>query len=65
MPIIKVSGMRCSHCSASVTKALSAIDGLTDVNVDLETNQVSYTENKQVSLEDIRKAITKIGFEVA
>ncbi len=64
MPTIKISGMRCGHCLASVTKALSAIDGVTDVNVDLDKNEASYTESKQVALETIKEAITKIGFEV-
>ena len=64
MPTIKISGMRCGHCTAAVTKALGAIDGLTDISVDLEKNEASYAENKEVSLETIKEAIAKIGFEV-
>lgn len=64
MPTIKISGMSCGHCTAAVTKALQAIDGVSEVNVDLEKKEASYSENKPVSLETIRAAITKIGFEV-
>ena len=64
MPTIKISGMRCQHCSASVTKVLSEINGLTDINVDLERNEASYKETTPVSVETIIEAITKIGFEV-
>lgn len=64
MPTIKVTGMRCGHCTAAVVKALSAIDGVRDVNVDLATGEVRYTDSKQVSLEVIKETITKIGFEV-
>jgi copper chaperone len=64
MPTIKIEGMSCGHCTAAVTKALSAIDGLTDVKVDLEKKEASYTETKPVSLETIKAAITKIGFSV-
>lgn len=64
MPTITISGMRCGHCTAAVTKALSAIDGVTEVAVDLEKNEASYTEIKPVSLETIKSAITRIGFEV-
>jgi len=64
MPTIKISGMRCHHCSTSVAKALSEINGLTDINVDLEKNEASYTENTPVPIETIIKAITRIGFEV-
>lgn len=65
MPTIKISGMRCGHCTAAVSKALNAIEGVSEVVVDLEKNEASYTESKPVSLETIKAAITKIGFEVA
>ena len=64
MPTIKISGMSCQHCSASVAKALSEINGLTDIRVDLEKNEASYAEITPVPMETIIKAITKIGFEV-
>ncbi|MFZ5766818.1 MAG: heavy-metal-associated domain-containing protein [Thermodesulfobacteriota bacterium] len=65
MATIKVNGMRCGHCSASVTRALQEIDGITDVRVDLEKGEASYTETKAVPPDTVRAAITKIGFEVA
>jgi len=64
MPTIKISGMSCGHCSAAVTKALSAIHGLTEISVDLEKKEASYTERHPVDLAAIKKAITKIGFTV-
>ncbi|MBA3015515.1 MAG: cation transporter [Proteobacteria bacterium] len=64
MPIIKINGMSCGHCSASVTKALNDIDGLTDISVNLEKKEARYTETKPVALDTIKEAITKIGFEV-
>lgn len=63
MPTIKISGMRCGHCVGSVTNALSEIDGITDVTVDLENNEATYTENTP-SQEAVEQAIKKIGFEV-
>lgn len=64
MPTIKINGMSCGHCSAAVTKALVAIDGLTDISVDLDKKEASYSETKPVSINTIKDAITKIGFEV-
>jgi len=64
MPTIKISGMRCGHCSAAVTKALNAIDGVAEANVNLANNEANYTETKPVPLETIKEAIAKIGFEV-
>ena len=65
MATIKISGMSCGHCVASVTKALNAIDGLTDVKVDLDKKEATYTETSTVDIETIKGAISKIGFEAS
>ncbi len=64
MPTIKVKGMSCQHCVASVNKALSDIDGITDVKVNLDKNEATFEETKTVSDQTIKEAISKIGFEV-
>lgn len=64
MPTIKVKGMSCQHCVASVTKALSAIKGVSDVKVSLEKGEATFSENNPVPQQAIKEAITKIGFEV-
>ena len=65
MATIKISGMRCAHCQGSVTKALNEINGVSDVTVDLEKGEASYTATGDVSLETLKKAIAKIGFEAS
>ena len=64
MAIIKIKGMSCQHCVASVTKALSEIDGVSDIKVSLEKGEATFTENSPVSAQTIKDAITRIGFEV-
>ena len=64
MTTIKVKGMSCQHCVASVTKALSDIDEVTDVQVSLEKGEATFNEKNQVAEQTIKDAITKIGFEV-
>ena len=64
MPTIKVKGMSCQHCVASVTKALSEIDGLSDINVNLEAEEATYNEKSPVATDIIKDAIARIGFEV-
>jgi len=61
---IKVKGMSCQHCVMSVTKALSAIEGITDVQVSLEKGEATFNEKSPVPDQTIKDAITKIGFEV-
>jgi copper chaperone len=64
MAQVKVKGMSCGHCTASVTQALEALDGVTNVNVALETGIAQYDEEKPVDPQTVKDAITKIGFEV-
>ena len=65
MATLKISGMRCGHCQGAVTKALSEIDGVTDVTVDLDKAEATYTATDEVTVESLKEAITKIGFEAS
>jgi len=56
--------MSCQHCVASVTKALSEIQGITDVQVNLEKGEAVFNEQRPVGEQTIKDAISQIGFEV-
>ena len=64
MATIKITGMRCGHCVGAVTKALSDIDGVSNVKVDLDKGEANYDEETPVSPEKIKEVISTIGFEV-
>ncbi len=51
------------HCVGSVEKALSAIEGVTDVKVSLEDACATYEEAAPVDEAKVKGTITKIGFE--
>ena len=58
-----VTGMTCAACQANVTRCVSKLDGVSDVNVSLLANQmtVSYDET-QVTPGTIIQAVEKIGY---
>lgn len=64
MKTIKIKGMSCQHCVTAVTKALSAIDGIRNVSVDLARAQATYDEAKPVDAAVIARAVKKAGYEV-
>ena len=64
MKSIKITGMSCQHCVMAVTKALGAIDGIKNVQVDLKNGQASFEETKPVDAKVIADAIKKAGFEI-
>ncbi|NDV26568.1 heavy-metal-associated domain-containing protein [Desulfovibrio sp. JC010] len=63
MKRVEVKGMSCMHCVGSVEKALSAIEGVTDVKASLDDACATYVEITPVDDAKIKEAITKIGFE--
>jgi len=65
MTTIKIKGMTCRHCVMAVTKALGSIDGIRDVQVDLQKGEAAFTEEKPVDRALIRERIVKAGFDVA
>ena len=65
MATVKINGMSCQHCVMAVKKALNAIDGVTDVEVDLEKGEATFTEAKPVEQTILRERIKKAGFEIA
>ena len=61
---IGIEGMSCQHCVKSATKALSAIDGITDVTVDLDKKNAVFNASDNVTDDMIREAVAEEGFEV-
>jgi len=64
MATVKIKGMSCNHCVMAVTKALSEIDGLSAVQVDLSKGEATFQETKPVDRNLIRDKIKKAGYEV-
>ncbi len=59
-----VTGMTCGHCAGAVTSELSALDGVSDVNVDLVAGGTStVTVESESPLEDstVAEALDEAG----
>ena len=57
-----VPGMTCGHCQGAVTDELSKINGVTAVDVDLDTKKVSFESDVAVAWQIIVDAIDEAGF---
>ncbi len=64
MKSIRITGMSCQHCVMAVTKALGALDGIQNVQVDLKTGVATYEEIKPVDAKVVAAAIQKAGYNV-
>jgi copper ion binding protein len=63
--IVKVEGMSCSHCRAAVTRAVSALKGVSSVEVSLEEKTVTVRyDDALLPPARIEEAITGEGYRV-
>jgi len=61
--LYKVTGMNCAHCSATVAKAITAVEGVTSVDVDLK-NGCAYVEGEP-DPQLVVAAVRAAGFDAA
>ncbi len=58
-----VEGMKCMHCKASVEKALKAVPGVTEAEVDLEAKTARIVLSQEVADAVLKEAVKAKGFE--
>ena len=61
--VYTVKGMSCNHCKASVEKAISSVEGVEKVEVDL-TKGIAYVEGKH-DTQAVLDAVNAIGFNIS
>lgn len=61
--IIKVEGMHCAHCQASVEKALSGLEGVSSAKVDLDKKSATVSLSADISNDLLMQTINDAGFE--
>jgi copper chaperone len=60
-----VVGMTCDHCARSVTQEVRAVDGVTDVKVDLATGLVNVIAIQAVPVAALQAAVEEAGYTLA
>jgi copper chaperone len=59
-----VTGMTCGHCAGAVTSELKAVDGVSDVDVDLVaggTSTVTVTSQAPLDEDTVKAALEEAG----
>ena len=62
--LMKIDGIMCEHCKAHVTRALSAIPGVSAVDVDLAAKTATLTLAEPVGDDTLTAAVTDAGYTV-
>ncbi|NLY77685.1 MAG: heavy-metal-associated domain-containing protein [Tissierellia bacterium] len=61
--VMLVEGMSCQHCVKAVTNALTSIEGVSNVKVDLESKKVEVEGEKLVDA-ILKEAVEDAGYDV-
>lgn len=59
---VKVDGMTCGHCVKRVTEEVSRVPGVSNVVVDLESGNVTFDAEGDVSRDALAAAVDEAGF---
>ena len=60
--VITVEGMMCAHSQMHVQKALAAVEGVQEANVDLEAKKATVKLSADVADDTLRKAVEDAGY---
>jgi copper chaperone CopZ len=60
-----VTGMTCGHCVQAVTDELSALAGVTEVQVSLGDGAVTVTSDGPLDSADVAAAVDEAGYALA
>ena len=61
---LPISGMTCASCVKRVETAISKVDGISDVSVNLATESVSLNFNSPETITEVVRTIEDVGYEV-
>ncbi len=61
---LSIEGMTCHNCVRHVTEALDGIEGVSDVNVNLEEKNAELTAGENVSDSALASAVKEAGYKV-
>ncbi|MFI0822016.1 heavy-metal-associated domain-containing protein [Streptomyces sp. NPDC021098] len=63
--VYSVTGMTCGHCKSAVTDAVSGIDGVLGVEVDVDAGRVAVTTSGEPDDAAFAKAVDEAGYALA
>lgn len=58
---IQIENLKCGGCAATIKKGILGLEGINEVNVDVEKSIVSIASEKE-NLEEIKAKLSKLGY---
>ncbi|WP_298882433.1 heavy-metal-associated domain-containing protein [uncultured Polaribacter sp.] len=58
---IQIENLKCGGCAATIKKGILSLEGVNEVEIDIEKSIVSVSSEKE-SLEEIKSKLSKLGY---
>jgi copper chaperone len=58
---VEVENLKCNGCAGTIQKGLNAIDGVSDLSIDIETKIIAFNSDEKL-IETIKQKLGKMGY---
>ncbi|PIN93826.1 hypothetical protein COU54_01525 [Candidatus Pacearchaeota archaeon CG10_big_fil_rev_8_21_14_0_10_31_24] len=60
-----IEGMHCASCASNIERSLNKIEGIKSVSISMMLKKATLEVEDNVSVDDVKNAISKSGYEVS
>lgn len=61
---INIEGMHCASCASNIERSVTKVSGVKSCSVSLMLKKGNIEAEDNVDIEDIKKAVAKVGYKV-
>jgi len=62
MTVLEILNLKCGGCANTIKKGILSIDGVDEVNVDVETSKVSINTTDETLINQVKEKLSKMGY---
>ena len=60
--IIHIQNLKCGGCANTITKGISAIDGVKDISVQVEESTVTFSYDNEEQVKEVKNKLKSLGY---
>jgi len=62
MTTIQIENLKCGGCANTIKKGILSIDGITTIDINIETSEVTFNSEEVAVVEASREKLAKMGY---
>lgn len=59
---VAIQNLKCGGCESTIAKKLNSLNGIKDININIDNCTVSFSYETNDGLETVEKELTKLGY---